>query len=346
MNKVKEYVTKRVTQISDLIKAECSYFDFLQLRGSAEENLKIYYPDEFDFVLFSEKWKDKITFNERQNLPGFAYAMRQASTCLDRYQLTDPAGVIDPVQVRAHMKNLVVKALDKLGITTTVTEVGPVINFDIPSEEKSFPTIDIDLVLYIQQENWPTTATTVLSPELRALGVGLVPKVLEEDEEVWQISFSAIEIQLFKGIDADGGSRRKLLKIMKYLKLITEWPKTVSSYHLKTIIMKMNQEHPDRAYWIDANLVARFRELLNAFLNALKTKALPSFFIPTFNLLKGKDLTEAIQKVEKLIEIIKTDPNSLFPQQSAMCNPPQTSSSVSNKPLKNKSLKKRLRIHS
>ena len=264
----------------------------------------------------------------------------------NRYQLTDPKGAIDPVQVRAHMKNLVVKALDKLEITTIVTEVGPAINFDIPSKEASFPTIDIDLVLYIQQENWPTTATTPLSPELRALGVGLVPKVLEEDNKVWQISFSAIEIQLFKGIDADGGIRRKLLKIMKYMKLVTEWPKTVSSYHLKTIIMKTNQDHPDKAYWTDSNLVARFRELLNAFLNALKTKTLPSFFIPTFDLLKGKDLTEAIQKVEKLIETIKTDPNSLFPPQSAMCNPSQTSSCPSNNPPKKKSLKKRLRIHS
>jgi hypothetical protein len=122
------------------------------------------------------------------------------------------------------------KAVKKLKIKTDVIEVGPAINFEISSKEAAFPKIDIHLVFYIQQENWPASATTNISPQLKAIGVGLVPKVLEapDDTRLWQISFSAIEIKLFKDIDADGGGiRKKLQKIMKYLKLATEWPKTL-----------------------------------------------------------------------------------------------------------------------
>jgi hypothetical protein len=144
------------------------------------------------------------------------------------------------------MKHLVEKAVKKLKIKTDVIEVGPAINFEIPSKEAAFPKIDIDLVFHIQKENWPpASATTNISPQLKAVGVGLVPKVLEapDDTRLWEISFSAIEIKLFKDIDADGGIRKKLQKIMKYLKLATEWPKTLASYHLKNVLMKMNYDH-------------------------------------------------------------------------------------------------------
>jgi hypothetical protein len=59
-------------------------FDLVQLRGSAEEDLKVYHPDEFDFVLYNKIWKDKIIFNEKQSLRGFAYAIRKGTTCLDK----------------------------------------------------------------------------------------------------------------------------------------------------------------------------------------------------------------------------------------------------------------------
>ncbi len=50
------------------------------------------------------------------------------------------------------MKDLVKQALKKLGIETTVTEVGPAINFHLTYNEVLYP-IDIDLVLYVQQRN-------------------------------------------------------------------------------------------------------------------------------------------------------------------------------------------------
>lgn len=157
------------------------------------------------------------------------------------------------------MKNLVEKAVKKLKIKTDVIEVGPAINFEIPSKEAASPKIDIDLVFHIQKENWPpASATTNISPQLKAVGVGLVPKVLEapDDTRLWEISFSAIEIKLFKDIDADGGIRKKLQKIMKYLKLATEWPKTLASYHLKNVLMKMNYDHIIRRKLTERNPIS------------------------------------------------------------------------------------------
>ena len=68
------------------MKAADDCFDIVQLRGSAAEGLKIVYPDEFDFVMYNQRDKDKIVFKEKQRLPGFAYAMRKGagSTCFDK----------------------------------------------------------------------------------------------------------------------------------------------------------------------------------------------------------------------------------------------------------------------
>ena len=221
------------------------------------------------------------------------------------------------------MKQRVVAALEELGIKTTVTEVGPAINFFLPSKEKTFSKVDIDLVLYVQQVNWPKSASVDLKPELKDLGVGLVPKVLDEDKKVWQISFSAIEIKLFKDIDADGGIRRKLLRVAKFLKYKTKWPITVSSYHLKTIIMKMNANNPKKDFWSEENFVARFRDLMQNFHTSLKTKSLPSFFIPSFDLFRGKDLTDALKVVDNMIQTIEKNPNSLLPPpRVAACKKP------------------------
>ena len=260
-----------------------------------------------------------------------------------RYRIDNPKDAIDPVQVRAHMLELVEKALTKLKISSHVTEVGPAINFELPSGEKSFDKVDIDLVLYIQQKAWPTTAASYLPSAFKDIGVGLVPKVLDQDTKVWQISFSAIEIAILKNIDADGGIRKKLLKIAKYLKLRTNWPKTVSSYNLKTIIMKMDQEHKTAGYWLEANLVPRFRDLMNNFLTSLRAGNMPSFFIPSYNLFQGKDLTEAIEKVEGLLHTIATDPNSLFPPPKKICDPQNPMKKKSRKV--KRSLKKILKIH-
>ncbi len=266
------------------------------------------------------------------------------------------------------MKDLVTQALKKLGIKSTVIEMGPAINFQLSFDEVSYP-IDIDLVLSVRQRDWPASATVDLKPDLKQLGVGLVPKVLEapQNTKVWQISFSNIEINIFKDIDADGGIRKKLLRIVKYLKLRTDWPKVVASYHLKNIVMKMNQNNPSKAFWSDSNLVARFRDVMQTFLTAIEQGDLRSFFIPTRNFYVGKDLKETVEIVKELIHTIETDPNSLLPSPHlhVMCNKKKTSPSDSNetrpklspsdnntleklkkkKPLKERLLEKRSRIN-
>ena len=84
MNRVKEYVERTIRQIVEKMKAN-NCFDMVELRGSVAEDLKIVEPDEFDFVLKNTRDKDNIVLNEKQGLPGFAYAMKQgaAKTCFD-----------------------------------------------------------------------------------------------------------------------------------------------------------------------------------------------------------------------------------------------------------------------
>jgi hypothetical protein len=85
MKRVTDYVTKQIKLITDEVKKLDNCFDFVQLRGSAAEDLKILQPDEFDFVLYNEKWTKNIDYNEDTKTPGFAFAIEEKTTCLDKY---------------------------------------------------------------------------------------------------------------------------------------------------------------------------------------------------------------------------------------------------------------------
>ncbi len=86
MAKVQEFVTKKITQITKIMNAEDHCFDYVQLRGSNAEGLKIVDPDEFDYVLADTSDKDKIFFNEKKAPTGFAYAILKGkgAGCLDK----------------------------------------------------------------------------------------------------------------------------------------------------------------------------------------------------------------------------------------------------------------------
>ncbi len=170
----------------------------------------------FELHLTRRKFNMRVMYKLGLNLTA-----NTAYLFLNRYQLKDPKGAVDPVQTRDHMLKLVKDAMVKLGLEPEAMEVGPAINFELSYEEVPYP-IDIDLVLYVQQQDWPASATVNLRPDLKKLGVGLVPKVLEKDNKVWQISFSNIEINLFKNIDADGGIRKKTAESREILEVEDE----------------------------------------------------------------------------------------------------------------------------
>ena len=85
MRRVTGYVTRQIESITNEVKKLDNCFDFVELRGSAAEGLKVLHPDEFDFVLYNEKWTKNIQFDENKpKTPGFAYAIERGTTCLDK----------------------------------------------------------------------------------------------------------------------------------------------------------------------------------------------------------------------------------------------------------------------
>ena len=85
MKEVTDYVTERINEIAKEVKVLDNCFDFVQLRGSVAEDLKVLYPDEYDFVLYNEKWTKNIALDDfKPKTPGFAYAIEQKTTCLDQ----------------------------------------------------------------------------------------------------------------------------------------------------------------------------------------------------------------------------------------------------------------------
>jgi hypothetical protein len=82
MKRVTNYVRNTITDITEEMKKIDKCFDKVQLRGSAEEGLKVLYPDEFDFVLLNQRWMNIISYREDENTPGYAYAIEnEGSSC-------------------------------------------------------------------------------------------------------------------------------------------------------------------------------------------------------------------------------------------------------------------------
>ena len=73
-----------------------------------------------------------------------------------------------------------------------------------------------------------------------------------------------------ENIDSDGGCRKKVLQLAKYFKgkSVGRWH-PLALYHLKTILLHMNDEMRDSKHWVQKMLVPRFKDLIDRLLKRL-----------------------------------------------------------------------------
>ena len=181
-----------------------------------------------------------------------------------------------------------------------------------------FPSISIDLAVGLDISNWPPPSIARPLPVGTDAKVQLAPKVKHDpspNPAFWRISTAQVEAQIFNNIDKDGGCRKKVLKLAKYFKLKsgTGWH-PVTSYNLKTILLRMNDEKRQPAYWAQGMLVLRFKELIDRLLKHLRSGYLPNFFIPKENLFAGKaaEIKGAIMGVNDFLKMLRANPERLL----------------------------------
>lgn len=292
----------------------------LELKGSTIENVKIGFPDEFDFGLVNPRWTGKIVLKETENTPpGFGYAVQETTTCLDEYLVANTKHV-DPFKVRARLRELVEEAMRDLGMEGRIQDVregGPAVTFEeITPSDRRYPLISIDLAIAIDLREWPRHARK-LPPAIMNANAQLVPKVLVDQEDVWQISFSRVEKKIMQDIDQDGGCRKKVLQIAKHLKdrSIAKGFFTLASYHLKMTLFHLNKELNQPGDWAQDKLADRFMDLINRLLYYLRVGKLPSYFIEGYDIFKNKPyLKQSSRSIKTVINRLYTYPESLLPE--------------------------------
>ena len=291
----------------------------VQFKGSSYEGLKIGEPDEFDYGLVNDNWAGKFSILVDANTPvGFGYAVQNIATCLDKFKVPGTKR-IDASKVRGHLRDLVEEAMLQLGMKGRFVkrpwEGGPAVTFEFVSGDPEFLYISIDLAIGIDLRQWPPGARP-RPAGVESAKAQLVPKVkLNANTEFWQISFAQVEKAIMENIDNDGGCRKKVLQLAKFFKgkSVGRWH-PLASYHLKTILLHMNDEMKRPEDWKPSMLVPRFKDLINRLLKRLRTRILYSFFVPTQNLFDGKqaELPGAIVSVNDFLKTLRGNPQALL----------------------------------
>nr|XP_005314621.1 uncharacterized protein LOC101941187 isoform X2 [Chrysemys picta bellii] len=115
--------------------------------------------------------------------------------------------------------------------------------------------------------------------EIYKTGTDLVAK-----GSYWRLTFSRAETQLLKDIDADGGCRRKALRVLKQInmeKWVPRYGKVLTSYHLKTVLFWASDLNPETEHW--ATVPDAVETLLKVLEFCLEKKHLPSYFLRSIN---------------------------------------------------------------
>ncbi|XP_053883234.1 uncharacterized protein LOC128836721 [Malaclemys terrapin pileata] len=115
--------------------------------------------------------------------------------------------------------------------------------------------------------------------EIYNTGTDLVAK-----NSYWRLTFSLVETQFLKDIDADGGCRRKALRVLKQInmeKWVPRYGKVLTSYHLKMVLFWASHLSPETENWaMEPDALGTLLKVLEF---CLEKKHLPSYFLPSIN---------------------------------------------------------------
>ena len=128
----------------------------------------------------------------------------------------------------------------------------------------------------------------------------------------WRLSFSVIEVELARSLsDIQRRCYRVLKAMIKYLvNLGLSENKQFPSYYLKTVMFWLCESTSEDSWGIQS-LGIQWLKLLDSVIESLEKKELLMYFVPTYNLLKGKD-TSLINVWMEQMKKIREEPLDAF----------------------------------
>ncbi|KAL1262933.1 hypothetical protein QQF64_005672 [Cirrhinus molitorella] len=302
----------------------CKYIERLPT-GSYYENVKICEPDEFDVMLTIPVERVNIqNFDEAGAFYTVALKRNPNKHLLDRFLNEDKTIKASEMlhEFREAIKKAVKKLpnKDKIMIRRKKPRC-PAVTLEIKIEENG-KTISVDFVLGLKVHgSWPHFTKDGFKIEnwlgkkektnMKRQPFYLVPKYKGKGnaehngvvaKDAWRISFSNVEKEILKRHghsktcceDRNGQKccRKECLKLLKYLlqKLKEDDSKSSKmssfcSYHAKTTLLHACATRGPDSEWAYTQLADCFQQLLKDFLEHLRNRRLPNFFIPSHNLL-------------------------------------------------------------
>ncbi|XDV50353.1 hypothetical protein PO909_019424 [Leuciscus waleckii] len=319
--------------------------DIERLRtGSYYENVKICEPDEFDVMLTIPVERVDL---EQFDKAGAFYSValkRHPTHPLDIFLNDDKTIQASKMlsEFRDAVKEAVVKLKYKIVIQRKKARC-PAVTLEVTENGKTI-SIDFVLGLKVRSASWPAFTKDGFKidnwlgkkekAEMKRQPFYLVPKYVgkgdaEHDgvvaKDAWRISFSHVEKEILQRhghsktcCEAVGEKccRKECLKLLKYLLQQLKEDDSKSnkmsnfcSYHAKTTLLHACAKRGNDSEWAYIQLADCFQQLLGDFVEHLRDRHLPNFFVPSHNL-----LDQATQSnCDFLAKAIESQRNNNFP---------------------------------
>ena len=108
----------------------------------------------------------------------------------------------------------------------------------------------------------------------------------------WRRSFALTEKERLVTIDRDNGCRKQVLRVLKVIRNHDGGVGQLSSYHLKTVLLRKIDELPNSAQWKSECLGQRLMDVICQLEKELDKGDMPHYFLPGVNLLDPDGMKE------------------------------------------------------
>jgi len=165
------------------------------------------------------------------------------------------------------------KQLRQISDRITLRRHGPAVQMDVHTngkKSKLFYSVDMVPTIQIGKDDY-----YVAKPKKKRSG----PQI------EWRQSFSLEEKKRFLTLDKDNGCRKQVLRILKVMRLHKPDLAVLSSFHYKTVLLRVTEELTDKEQWEDEHIGQRLMDVIGQLEAELSEGVMPNYFLPDFNLL-------------------------------------------------------------
>ncbi|KAK3095704.1 hypothetical protein FSP39_017860 [Pinctada imbricata] len=168
----------------------------------------------------------------------------------------------------------------------------------------SWPKSAEDWVTRNRQYDWPSEEMQGLTKR----GFFLVPVSSSWNpcRTEWRISFTLTERELIWRWNVIQYKTLLVMKIVKRDLIEPVVPNTISSYHLKTLMLWMFEERPSQ-FWTINNFPKCIKQCLDKLIQYIQGEYCPHYFIKANNLFKNKFTLENNEKLCSLLQNFRTN---------------------------------------